>query len=143
MDEAIIEFVESGTSSTNLVIGPDVARMTEREILDMYNDVVRAQEKAIAEYEHVAVEIPPGSPQIRYSARGDQWVPRGDVLRCYVTGSSTDDDAVIEIDDQDLTLRDFGRLLDTYAGWGMRICFVPEDDLEHEPEIEVREPDDY
>jgi len=94
INEAIIEFVEPGTSSTNLVIGPEVAQMTDLEILDMYNDVVRAQERAIVEYEHVAVEIPPGRPQIRYFARGDQWVPRGDVLRCYVTGSSPDDEAV-------------------------------------------------
>ena len=26
--------------------------------------------------------------------------------------------------------------------WGMRICFVPDDELDREPEIEVREPDE-
>jgi hypothetical protein len=49
--------------------------------------------------------------------------------------------AVIEIDDQELSIEEFGRMLTTHAGWGMRICFVPEDEIEDEPEIEVREPD--
>ena len=37
-------------------------------------------------------------------------------------------------------LREFGRLLTTHAGWGMRIVFVPDDELEQLPSIEVREP---
>ncbi len=30
----------------------------------------------------------------------------------------------------------------TYAGWGMRIAFVPDDRVAEEPEVEVREPRD-
>ncbi len=33
-------------------------------------------------------------------------------------------------------------MLATYAGWGMRICFVPNDEIDKEPEIEIREPED-
>jgi hypothetical protein len=40
-----------------------------------------------------------------------------------------------------LTLREFGRLLSTYSGWGMRITFVPDNELEKRPTIEIREPD--
>ena len=29
-----------------------------------------------------------------------------------------------------------------YAGWGMRIVFVPDDELHEEPQIEVREPEE-
>lgn len=47
-----------------------------------------------------------------------------------------------EIDGREFSLREFGRMLVTHAGWGMRICFVPDDELEHDPEIEIREPDD-
>jgi hypothetical protein len=47
---------------------------------------------------------------------------------------------VVEIDDQELNLEQFGRLLTTYAGWGMRIEFVPEDALHRRPAHEVREP---
>jgi hypothetical protein len=32
-------------------------------------------------------------------------------------------------------------MLGTFAGWGMRICFVPEDEISKEQEIEVREPE--
>jgi hypothetical protein len=31
-------------------------------------------------------------------------------------------------------------LLSTYAGWGMRIEFVPEDEVHRHPVLEVREP---
>lgn len=46
------------------------------------------------------------------------------------------------IDDRELTQAEFGRMLTTCAGWGMRIAFVPDDDLLRQPAIEVREPDD-
>ena len=36
----------------------------------------------------------------------------------------------------------FGRLLGTFAGFGMRIAFVDEDDVAEEPEIVVKEPED-
>jgi hypothetical protein len=39
-----------------------------------------------------------------------------------------------------LTLQEFGRLVRTYAGWGMRIEFVPEDDTHRRPALVVREP---
>jgi len=32
-------------------------------------------------------------------------------------------------------------MLTTYSGWGMRIEFVPEDELHRRPAHEVREPD--
>lgn len=48
----------------------------------------------------------------------------------------------ITIDDQELSSRQFSRLLTTYAGWGMRIVFVPDDELADPPRIEVREPEE-
>jgi len=100
--------------------------MTDAAILELFNDVIEAQEKLASKYDDTLIEIPPGKPQIRYSEGSDQWVPRGDVLRCHLD----DDEAgelVVHVDDQELSLRDFGRLLRTFAGWGMRIAFVPED----------------
>jgi hypothetical protein len=49
---------------------------------------------------------------------------------------------VIEIDDREFTLEEFGTMLTTYSGWGMRIVFVPEGDLKKPPVIVVREPED-
>lgn len=143
-DAAVIAFLDGSGPITHLRIGPEMRGMSDAGILRGYNECVRAQEFLAATYHHVAVEVPPGQPQLRYFARGDQWVPRGDVLRCVVCDCSSDSgrQAVIEIDDQELSIEEFGRMLTTYAGWGMRICFVPEDQLEEEPEIEVREPDE-
>ena len=52
-----------------------------------------------------------------------------------------DDELLVYIDDKELRLQEFGRLLRTYAGWGMRITFVPDDRITDKPEVEVREPD--
>jgi hypothetical protein len=37
---------------------------------------------------------------------------------------------VIHVDDQEFDWEDFDRLLYTHAGWGMRIVFVPGDELD-------------
>jgi len=91
---------------------------------------------------HVAVEIPPGKPQIQYFEAGDQWTPRGSVLRCEIDKGGPDGEPIIAIDDHELSWREFGRLLVTYAGWGMRIVFVPDDRLDEQPEVQTREPED-
>ncbi len=138
-DFAVVEYKEQGVASTRLQIGPKIAGMSDEEIIDLYNDCLREEAMLAAKYKHVAVEVPLGSPQIEYHARSDQWTPRGSVLRCLIH----DDEnlqLVVEIDDQELTLEQFGRLLTTYAGWGMRIEFVPEDALHRRPVHEVREP---
>jgi hypothetical protein len=88
----------------------------------------------------VAIESPPGRPQIEYFERGDQWTPRGDVLRCVVDDGGPDNEPIVYIDDRGLSWTAFGRLLTTYAGWGMRIVFVPDDEIHLEPRVEVREP---
>jgi hypothetical protein len=136
---AIIEFLDSDVATTHLKLGPDVHQMSDQEILDSFNLVIRAQQQRAAQYEHIAVEVPPGSPQIEYFEPGDQWTPRGAVLRCLI--DDMDGQAVITIDDQELSIEQFGRLLTTYSGWGMRIAFVPDDEIEDEPRIEVREPE--
>jgi len=138
-DTAIIEYKEAGVPTTHLRIGPQIVDMSDEEIVDLFNETLRAQAKLAAEYKHVAVEVPLGSPQIEYHARSEQWTPRGTVLRCTIN----DDEhrqAVIQIDDRELCIEDFGRLLTTYAGWGMRIEFVPEDQTHRRPPLEVREP---
>ena len=36
----------------------------------------------------------------------------------------------------------FGRMLKVFSGFGMRIAFVDEEDVNDEPEIVIREPED-
>jgi len=140
--DAIIDFHDSTIATTHFRIGPAVHRMSDQQILDRFNKIVAAERKAGATARHVAVEIPPGRPQIRYFANAEQWVPRGGVLRCVVDDSGPDGEAVIHIDDQALSLSEFGRLLCTYSGWGMRITFVPEEALASRPRVQVGDPDD-
>ena len=139
-DSAVIRYKEEGIMTTHLKLGPEIGSMSDGAILELFNDTLRAQAQLAAEYKHVAVEVPLGSPQIRYSARAYQWSPRGAVLRCLVEDDENGQ-LVVRIDDQELSLEEFGRMLTTYAGWGMRIEFVPEDQLHRRPALEVREPE--
>jgi hypothetical protein len=47
---------------------------------------------------------------------------------------------VVGIDDHELGLEEFGRMLTTYAGWGMRIEFVPREAVHRRPALKVEEP---
>lgn len=136
---ATIEHADPTVSTVHLTIGPQISSMSDSDILELLNATIEAQDRLASEYDHTLIEIPPGRPQIRFHESCDQWVPRGDVLRCHIE----DDEAgelVVCIDDQELSLHEFGKLLRTHAGWGMRISFVPEDRVAEQPEIEVREP---
>jgi len=139
-DGAVIEFADRTISTTHFKIGPQVRHISDQAILDMFNDMITARDQLAAEYENIVIEIPPGQSQIEYLELCDQWVLRGDLLRCFVEDGGPDGEVTVHIDDQELSLREFGRLLGTYAGWGMRIAFVPDDLIDEEPEVEVREP---
>jgi hypothetical protein len=141
-DAAVIEYRDSSIASTHFHIGPSLGRMSDGEILDEFNALLEAQAQEAVVYEHVALEIPPGRPQVRYFAAGDQWAPRGGVLRCVIDDGGPDGQPIIHVDDQALSLDAFGRLLSSYAGWGMRIAFVPDDALDVPPEIQLGEPED-
>jgi hypothetical protein len=58
--------------------------MANQNILDLHKDMVRVREEMAAGYEHVAVEIPRGRPQIEYHSKASQQRPRGGLLRCII-----------------------------------------------------------
>ena len=140
-ETAIIEFTDPGFSVSRVRIGPTLATMADDEVLDLFNAMLAAQAEIAAGFDSTAVEIPPGRPQIAFHEDSGQWVPRGQVLRCRIEDDE-EGEAVILVDDQELRMAELGGLLKVYAGWGMRITFVPEDEVTEEPEIEVRDPDD-
>lgn len=142
---AIVAYVEENVSTCHYMIGPKIRDLSDEDILDLHNQSIRGRGEIASEHRNKPlVEIPLGKPQIEYCKDSDQWVPRGDVLRC-VVGEDTEQDCrlpAVEIDDKELTWEEFGRMLVTHAGWGMRITFVDRDELHRVPKIEVREPDE-
>jgi hypothetical protein len=119
--------------------------MTDEEILLVFNQTIVAQIRHRDELgEYVAIEVPVGSPQVQvHPGTVNHWCPRGEVLRCVIDDGGGEDGSlpIIYVDDQEFTWEEFGKMLCTYAGWGMRIVFVPDDELERTPKTVVREPD--
>jgi hypothetical protein len=139
-NDAIIDYADLEISSTRLTIGPQIKSMTDREIVDVFNGVIKAQELLLAEWDKTVVEVPPGKRQVEYHEESGQWVPRGDVLRCLIDDGGPDGEVTIHVDNIELSLDEFGRLLRVHAGWGMRIAFVPEEFITENPKVEIREP---
>ena len=103
-ENGVIEYIEPNVSTTFLKIGPEVRRMSDQQVLDQHNRVLQAQRQLVLEYEHVAIEIPPGHPQIEYHELANQWTPSGAVLRCVIDDGGPNGEAVIYIDDQELSV---------------------------------------
>ena len=140
---ALIEYAEENVSSVHLVLSPQkMASMTDEQILDLHNRCIEAQQALADSFDWVAREVPPGTRQVRRDRRTGTLVPRGDVLRCHVTDVRDPEEGpvAIYIDDEEYSLREFGEVLSAYAGWGMRVTFVPDDEVHQEPDIEVRKP---
>ncbi len=135
---ANIDYKNPAISGVSLKIGPRINEMTDQDILDLHNRIIRQKETMAAQYHHVAVEIPPGKPQIEFFENCDQWAPKGDVLRCLIHDDEYGE-LVVEIDGRELSLREFGRMLTTHAGWGMRIIFVPDNEIGKEPNVVIGE----
>ena len=124
-NDAIIDYADSGVAGTRFTIGPDIATMTDREIIDVFNGILAAPERLLAAWDKTVTEEAPGEKQIDYHEDSGQWVPRGDVLRCIIDDGGPEGEVTIHIDDKELSLAEFGRMLRVHAGWGMRIAFVP------------------
>ena len=139
-NDVIIEYADPNISGTRVTIGPRLKSMSDREIVDLFNGMMAAQRSLMQDWDRTVTEIQPGRPQIEYRKDTDQWVPRGDVLRCVLDDGGTDGEVTVYIDNEELSLAEFGKLLRVHAGWGMRIAFVPEERLTEIPKIVVQEP---
>jgi hypothetical protein len=140
-DTAVLTPHDPGVAVTHFRLGPQLAQMSDEEILACFNATIAARDRLAAERPYVATEVPPGRLQIRYFPDADQWVSRGGAVWCVVE-SDEEGQAIIHVDDRELSLAEFGRLLATYAGWGMRIEFTPEDATDRRPRLEVRDPEE-
>ncbi len=75
----IIEYIEPNVSTARLKIGPRMQGVSDQQILDQHNRLLRVQHQMALEYEHFAIEVPPGLPQIEYHELVNQWTPRGGI----------------------------------------------------------------
>lgn len=144
-DNAIIEYADDSVATTHLRVGAEkLATMTDEQILDFWNEGVRASEEHRRTFNYVATEIPVGKPQLEFFEAGDQWTPRGHVVRCEVLSDAAItpelDELFVCIDGRDFTLAEFMKMVGSFGGWGMRIEFVPDDELHVRPKLKVAEP---
>jgi hypothetical protein len=42
-NDAIVDYADAGIAGTRLTIGPDIATMTDREVIDVFNGILAAQ----------------------------------------------------------------------------------------------------
>ncbi len=146
-DDAIIKYADESVATTHYKLGAEkLALMSDEQILALCNAGVVAGDEHRRNYNYTATEIPEGKAQLKFFERGDQWVPRGHVLRCQILSDAAIepevDEVFVSIDGRDFTLAEFMKMVGSFGGWGMRIEFVPEDELHQRPKLEVCEPDD-
>jgi hypothetical protein len=137
-NDAIIDHADENVSGARIAIGAGIATMTDADIVDMYNEILDAQLGLFQQWDKTVAEEPPGEQQIDYHENSDQWVARGEVLRCVIDDAGPNGEVTIHIDDQELSLPEFGRLLSVRAGWGMRIAFVPEEFVAENHIVKIR-----
>jgi hypothetical protein len=137
-NDAVIDHADANLCGARIA---GIATMTDADIVDTYNRILDSQWELLQAWDKTVVEEPPGEKQIDYHENSDQWVPRGEVLRCIIDDGGPNGEVTIHIDDQELSLREFGRLLSVHAGWGMRIAFVPAEFVTENPTVKVRKPE--
>jgi hypothetical protein len=83
-NDAVIEYADPTISDTRLTIGSQIKGMTDKDIIDVFNGVMAAQEKLLEDWhwDRTVTEMPPGAPQIEYRKDLDQIVPLAEVIRC-------------------------------------------------------------
>ena len=70
--------------------------MSDADIVDMYNEILDAQWALLQQWDKTVVEEPPGEKQIDYHEQSDQWVTRGDVLRCIIDDAGPNGEVTIQ-----------------------------------------------
>ena len=135
-DTAIITYKDGSCGTVHLKFDFPIAHLTDAEILARHNEITDWQLQTVASWR--PTEIADGNPQIKFDRQYKAWLPEGQVLRCMVDSNSIDQESAILIDDQKLSLQQFGQLIAPFNGWGMRIMFVPKDQLSSPPTPEVR-----
>jgi hypothetical protein len=141
-DAAVIEYGDLEIATTNFVVGAEqLARMSDEEILELWNSGIEATDELRRALSYVATEIPVGQPQLETSEITGELVARGEIVRCVIENrAEAGDDLFVSVDGKDLTLRQFAKMIESYTGWGMRVEIVPHDELHVRPKRSVKVP---
>lgn len=136
-DVARIAYSDNPTEGgIHLELGPQLATMSDEEVLDAFNNVVFSMMHSVETFR--PLEITPGQPQIKFDKRSKSFEALGQVLRCEL-----EDDAqlnvMIRIDDKTLSPDQFMRMISGFRGWGMRIEFMDESQLTSPPSPVVQD----
>jgi hypothetical protein len=131
--DAIIDHADANLSGMRI---RGIATMSDAEVVEMYNQILDSQWALLEAWDKTVTEEPPGEKQIDYHEDSRQWVPRGD--HCIIDDGGPEGEVTIHIDDKELSLAEFGRLLTVHAGWGMRIAFVSEEFIAENPTVKIR-----
>ena len=137
-EDAVIAYQDPDVYVTRMKVGPAIDALTDQELLDMHNELLEAMQAGRQADPYVAVEVPPGQPQIEFDESMAHWDLRGRVLRAVV--AVRDSGLYLDVDGRLLGLEDLEKMLQTYEGWGLRIVVVPDDEIERDPTIVVKEP---
>jgi hypothetical protein len=86
-NDAIIDHADANLSGARIT---GIATMTDAEIVEMYNQILDSQWALLEAWDKTVVEEPLDEKQIDYHENSDQWVPRGDVLRCIIDDGGLD-----------------------------------------------------
>ena len=81
---AVIDYADEAIGGMQLHVGPEIANMSDHDILGLHNEVVAAMQASADEWEDVVIEIPVGKEPLAFHPDADQWSPRGNVVRCVI-----------------------------------------------------------
>ena len=146
-DDAIIEYADESVATTHLRVGAEkLASMTDDELLAFWNRRHRGQRGPPSEPELHGNGDPRRKAAGRVLRAGEPVDAKG--ARCSLPdpfgrrpSRQVLTSRFVSIDGRDFTLGEFMTMVGTFGGWGMRIEFVPDDELHQRPRLKVGEPD--
>jgi len=133
---AIIEHADTAYGITRLLLGPMLQNMSDAEVLEVFNDIIAAQDASVADPANRPVEIPRGRPQIEWLEDLQQWSVRGKCCAaiCPMTKMAT----WSSMSTMKNWTPSFLSLIKPFAGWGMRLTFIDESQVYDEPSVIIR-----
>jgi hypothetical protein len=63
---ATIDHADPNLSGAHLTVGPQIASMSDADIVDLYNDILNSRWASLQAWDKTVGEEPPGEPQIDY-----------------------------------------------------------------------------